>query len=325
MIGHTTVIFEKMYDATNHSKRELVLRYSPHKPSNWWLRSWRSGILLYLCAAESGLEMLTFCAPLGSITFGSHARSWLGVARHARVGSTLPDTRRHRFHGKYSVRCSLPLDQFPPYRAGPAEDDLLPDEPVIVDLSPPVERRKKVKVRTSDLIKEIQRHQDVGSTVDTSDLPPIHKDELAEYARTAVRAADKRKALNPVAMRVSRLTCITSFMVFLTGKNPAQIRAISNLVEKELYEQHGIEPRAPAQHANSGWLLLDYGDIMIHVFLPETRKFYNVESFWSRGEALDVSDCLQPDTSLSSSSLRAGADGQDEELGDDDDMDDWLS
>jgi ribosome-associated protein len=172
-------------------------------------------------------------------------------------------------------------------------DEVPSNEPLIVDLSDKVvEKTKKVRTRTRNLIGEIGKTVDVVDQRTAAALPPVEEDELAEYARTAVRAADQRKAVDPVVIRIANVSYITTFMVCVTGNNSPQIRAIGNLVEEDLYKKHNLKPKRSTGTANSGWLLLDYGDMMVHIFSPEQRDNYDLESLWSQGEGLDISDCL---------------------------------
>lgn len=174
----------------------------------------------------------------------------------------------------------------------PIDEHLLEDDPLIVDLSEETQKTKKVRRRTGNLVSEIDREEPVEDSIDPTLLPPVHLDEVADYARTAVRAADKRKAESPVAFRVANVSYITTFMVCLTGKSTPQIRAIANIVEEELLKQHQLKPKQSTRTTSSGWILLDYGDLMVHIFSPEQRVNYNMESLWRKGEPLDISDCV---------------------------------
>lgn len=119
------------------------------------------------------------------------------------------------------------------------------------------EKTKKVRTRTRELLREINIERDDKLASDANVLPPVQDDETMAWVRTAVRAGDERKALNPVAIRVMRLTYVTSFMVALTGKSTPQLRAIANLVEDKMFKEHGIDPKRSSGTAQSGWLLLD--------------------------------------------------------------------
>lgn len=227
-------------------------------------------------------------------------------------------------------------------------DGPLDEEVGLTDESRQTPRRKKERQRTSSLINEImtQPKSDTLFSADAHLQPAIEDDETAKYIRTVVKAADTRKAEDIVALRVSKLTYVTSFIVIATGNNTPQLRAIANLVEDELVKVHQTEPLRIDGVPNSGWILLDCtlslafllnststsssflltscfplfflyiflsdGDFLVNIFSPEQRSNYNLERLWRRAEVMDVSDCLvgrteEPDVAVS-----------------DDSLDDWL-
>jgi ribosome-associated protein len=223
----------------------------------------------------------------------AHPCVWLGRSNaHAAHGDvSLRDMRNH--HRLTPVRRRQTRIAPSRVKVCLSADEIPSNEPLIVDLSDKVvEKTKKIRTRTRNLIGEIGKAVDVVDWGTAAALPPVEEDELAEYARTAVRAADQRKAVDPVVIRIANVSYITTFMVCVTGNNAPQIRAIGNLVEEDLYKKHNLKPKRSTGTANSGWLLLDYGDMMVHIFSPEQRDNYDLESLWSRGEGLDISDCL---------------------------------
>lgn len=119
------------------------------------------------------------------------------------------------------------------------------------------EKTKKVRQRTSELLDAINKERESNLASDADSLPPLEQDETIGWVRTAVRAGDERKALNPVAIRVMRVTYITSWMVALTGKSAPQLRAIANLVEENMFKEHDATPKRSSGSPQSGWILLD--------------------------------------------------------------------
>lgn len=138
------------------------------------------------------------------------------------------------------------------------ESDQFADGVTVVDINAP-QRRKKERRRTTALINAINTQPVPGTTfaADAEALPDLEEDEITEFIRTAVSAADKRKGEDILALRVSTLTCITSFIVFVTGRNTPQLRAISNIIEEDLAKKHELEPRRIDGVPASGWILLD--------------------------------------------------------------------
>ncbi|CDF40514.1 unnamed protein product [Chondrus crispus] len=139
------------------------------------------------------------------------------------------------------------------------DDDL--DENIVEVIGPDgevkEEKRKKIRKRTGSFVDEINMPPDSALTSDADRQPPISEDETAQYIRTAVKAADERKAGDILALRVSKLTYTASFIVIATGKNSPQVRAIGNLIEEDLVKKHQMPVRRRDGTANSGWLLLD--------------------------------------------------------------------
>lgn len=141
---------------------------------------------------------------------------------------------------------------------GEEDDDFLLDGVTVVDVTAP-QRRKKQRRRMTELLDAISHESEpeTAMTADANTIPDLEDDESVEHVRTAVSAADKRKGEDILAIRVSKLTYITSFIVIVTGNNPPQLRAISNLIEDDLAKTHSLKPRRVEGVPNSGWILLD--------------------------------------------------------------------
>jgi ribosome-associated protein len=132
-------------------------------------------------------------------------------------------------------------------------------------------------------------------------LGPPESDDLAELVRTMVRAADARKADNIVALRVSKISTVTSFIVIVTGNSRPQNQAIAASVKAEVQERYGLLPGStgvPEGSPESGWTVLDYGSVMVHVMTPKSRLFYNVEGQWKDkgAEYMNLADVVLPNT-----------------------------
>ena len=130
---------------------------------------------------------------------------------------------------------------------------------------------------------------------------PIRDDPSADLVRCIVRAADGRKAENIVALRVSPVSTLTSFLVILSGNSRPQNQAIAAAIRNDVLEEFDLRPLGngvPEGSAESGWMLLDYGDVMVHVMTPKSRLYYNVEGQWREkgGVEMDISDIIIPNT-----------------------------
>jgi ribosome-associated protein len=100
-----------------------------------------------------------------------------------------------------------------------------------------------------------------------------------DRARVAARAAQDRKADDVVVLDLREQTLITDYFVIATGEADIQIRAIADSVEEAL-AQTGARLLRREGTERGRWLLLDFGDVVVHVFGPEERKFYRLERLW---------------------------------------------
>ena len=106
-------------------------------------------------------------------------------------------------------------------------------------------------------------------------------DQVREWARTAARAASAKGGEDTVIIEVADILAITDAFVITSGRNSRQVRTIAEEVEAKLKVDGGISPLRVEGLGDSQWVLLDYGDLVVHVFLDETREFYDLERLWS--------------------------------------------
>ena len=123
--------------------------------------------------------------------------------------------------------------------------------------------------------------------------------ELLDLVRCVAKAADGRKADDIVALYVRHISTLASALVIVSGNSRPQNQAIAAAVTKDVLEKFGLRPGGsgvPEGSAESGWMLLDYGSVMVHIMSPKARLFYNVEGQWKDkgGRYLDLSDVLVP-------------------------------
>lgn len=107
-----------------------------------------------------------------------------------------------------------------------------------------------------------------------------------EIARLAAQAASDKKAADILILDVSRLLVITDYFVICSGGNVRQVKTIAEKVEEELKKKNvahiGIEGQREAR-----WVLLDYGDVVVHIFNQEERDFYQIERLWKDAPQLE--------------------------------------
>ena len=102
----------------------------------------------------------------------------------------------------------------------------------------------------------------------------------------AAKACDEKKAKEIKLINIDKVSYISEWILIAEGLSDVQVRSITNSVEFELKEKANIEPIRKEGINEAKWALLDYGDLIVNIFQPEIRKFYDLESFWSNGDKL---------------------------------------
>jgi ribosome-associated protein len=120
----------------------------------------------------------------------------------------------------------------------------------------------------------VRQHANVRIAREGRDLEP------AELAKMIVDVAADKKAGDIVMLDIRDLSVIADYFVVCTGANPRQIRAIASAIEDAMAED-GLNIRSREGNADGGWLLLDLGDVIVHIFGPMEREFYRLERLWS--------------------------------------------
>ena len=118
-------------------------------------------------------------------------------------------------------------------------------------------------------------------------------EKLQEMIQTAVRAVNDKKACDMELVRVGGLTTLTEYFLICTGTSTPHVRALADAVEKAVKETFdGRLPHHVEGYREGNWILLDYGELLIHVFLAETRRFYSLERLWGDAPKEDLSRYL---------------------------------
>ncbi|MBP0959789.1 MAG: ribosome silencing factor [Oscillospiraceae bacterium] len=109
-----------------------------------------------------------------------------------------------------------------------------------------------------------------------------------EIIEKIVTALDKKKAEDIKAINIHDLTILADYFIIASGNSTTQTKALADEVEYQL-SLVGIEPTRTEGHSGSTWTILDYSDILVHIFYKETREFYSLERLWSDGKEMDIS------------------------------------
>ena len=112
-----------------------------------------------------------------------------------------------------------------------------------------------------------------------------------EKLSTIVKALDSKKAEDIRIIEIGDLTIVADYFVIANGTSSTQTKALAEEVEFKM-SQLGIEPNRTEGYQGATWVVLDYGDIIVHVFYQETRDHINLERLWSDGKDIDVKQFL---------------------------------
>ncbi|SEA60624.1 ribosome-associated protein [Desulfuromusa kysingii] len=109
-----------------------------------------------------------------------------------------------------------------------------------------------------------------------------------ETGMLAVKYALDKKAVNLKLLDVRDLSTLTDYLLIATGRSDRQVQAIAENIKTELKHSHHVLPLAIEGMDKGRWVLLDYGDIMVHVFQQSVREFYDLEGLWSEAPEVEL-------------------------------------
>lgn len=112
---------------------------------------------------------------------------------------------------------------------------------------------------------------------------------------TALRAAESKKAADFRILDLREVASFADYFLICTGSNQRQIQAIWDEIEKQMKEQIGERPISVEGYSAGEWILGDYGDLLVHVFSDEKRRYYDLERLWRGARSLPVPE---PERSL---------------------------
>lgn len=114
----------------------------------------------------------------------------------------------------------------------------------------------------------------------------IEPTEIIELARFIVDQIADKKGEDIVLLDVREQTLIADYFVICNGTSERQLKAIVDAVTENVKKQYRIPARYVEGNPTGGWVLIDYGDVIVHIFAPDRRAFYDLEGFWSEASVL---------------------------------------
>ena len=112
------------------------------------------------------------------------------------------------------------------------------------------------------------------------------KERSGELARIAIAALEEKKASDIRVIDISEVSVLADYFIIANGTNRAQIQALSDEVSEKM-EKAGAFLKQVEGYDNASWILLDFGDVIVHIFGQEDRLLYDLERIWRDGEQVD--------------------------------------
>ena len=116
--------------------------------------------------------------------------------------------------------------------------------------------------------------------------------EAKELMENIVKVLDSKKAKDIRAIRIGALTILGEYFVIATGTSSTQVKMLADEVDYQLGEK-GVQPHRVEGYHSENWIILDYTDVIVHIFHEDTREFYDLERLWADGEKVDLSGILK--------------------------------
>ncbi len=110
-----------------------------------------------------------------------------------------------------------------------------------------------------------------------------------KMARLALHALEDKKAIDAKVIDIQKVSVIADYFIIASGSNKNQVQALADNVSEALGKA-GYFPKHTEGYSTANWILLDYSDIIIHVFSEEDRLFYDLERIWREGSIVEASD-----------------------------------
>ena len=113
-------------------------------------------------------------------------------------------------------------------------------------------------------------------------------DPEESLARLCVDAALDKKALDPVVLDMRGISSFTDFFVVLSGTSEPQLKAIASSIRERVREATGERPLSDDGYPGSRWIIVDYGNVIVHVFHADVRPVYDLETLWRDAPRLEI-------------------------------------
>lgn len=108
------------------------------------------------------------------------------------------------------------------------------------------------------------------------------------------KVLDEKKAVDIVAIKTEEVTVVSDYFIIASGTSNTHAKSLADDVEYEIKTRLGVDPEHIEGRA-TGWILLDYGTVLVHIFTQDNREYYNLERLWADASSVDLSDVITED------------------------------
>ncbi|CAN5644557.1 hypothetical protein BH18ACI1_BH18ACI1_13420 [soil metagenome] len=133
--------------------------------------------------------------------------------------------------------------------------------------------------------KTLQR-ENLESVTDVETQTPFA--DLDEAVKLALTCASEKKAFDMVALDLREIASFTEFFIIVSGANQRQVQAISDEINEQLKKQLKTKAIRIEGYSSAEWILLDYGDFIVHIFEKEARDFYDLQRLWRDAKKVEI-------------------------------------
>ena len=117
---------------------------------------------------------------------------------------------------------------------------------------------------------------------------PTQFSELDPDVQLAIRSASEKKAFDMISLDLRNIASFTEFFIIASGSNQRQVQAIADGVSEKLKKERGQRPVRTEGYSAAEWVLLDYGDFIVHIFNKESRDFYDLARLWRDARKVEL-------------------------------------
>lgn len=135
--------------------------------------------------------------------------------------------------------------------------------------------------------KSLERDEATNETLEVI-IQTTPFEEVDDEIKIALHSASEKKADNTIVLDLRDITSFTEFFVITSGSNQRQVQAIADEVSGQLKKQKDFRPNRIEGYNSAEWVLLDYGDFIVHIFNQKSREFYELERLWRDAKRVEL-------------------------------------